>query len=477
MIPLYYSPDVSSLLKFEMIIKDWFQYPHVLALDSGTSCWFLLSILLKIDNCNIFCSPITKLPPFIKHFWKNNIVYIDVEFDTGYMDIIHLSQQLCDSKLNIILIQHWNGYTCDMSIYNKLKNSNTIIIEDCSSLIGNIPRISQCNNIAVFEINNQTPLCTITGGLLVFPNPELYTKCITLLDTCYPALKMNDVTAHQGLNSVNLVCQRYEACQLNAKLLDTVLDKFEYLEPCFPFDDSYTYPTFGIKINSKGNCANSLVNFFLEHKIQASALVLNSVDFDNATDLYNHTVLIPCGFWVDTNILEKIIQTLASWYKMYFNNITPRLIETTDYHKGLFQLLNHIENIEDKKLSMSVFKNLLEINFHKFIYVIEMDGKIVAHAILTIDYNQWFKSKAYIEYIIIHPDYRERGLGKKLIQHVIKACYEQHDGPSDNIYIANMNYPNEFLSDLNFYPTSVTVWKYENESVKPRSRLHSTSST
>ena len=231
MIPLYYSPDVSSLLKFEMIIKDWFQYPHILALDSSTSCWFLLSILLKIDNCNIFCSPVTKLPPFIKHFWKNYIHYIDVDFESGYMDVIHLSQELSESKLNIILIQHWNGYVCDMSLYNKLKTQNTIIIEDCSSIISNVKRTSQCNNICVFEISNQTPLCTITGGLLVFPSQELYTKCSTLLDTCYPALKMNDVTAHQGIGTMNLVCQRYEASKMNAKLLDTVLDKFEYLEP------------------------------------------------------------------------------------------------------------------------------------------------------------------------------------------------------------------------------------------------------
>ena len=475
MIPLYYSPDVSSLLKFEMVIKDWFQYPHVLALDSSTSCWFLLSILLKIDNCNIFCSPITKLPPFIKHFWKNYIKYIDVDFESGYMDVIHLSQELSDTKLNIILLQHWNGYTCDMNLYNKLKSKNTIIIEDCSSIIGNVKRASQCNNICVYEINNQTPLCTITGGLLIFPSQELYTKCATLLDTCYPALKMNDVTAHQGISTMNLVCQRYEACKVNAKLLDTVLDKFEYLEPCFPFNDNYTYPTFGIKINSMGNCTNSLVNHFLEHKIQASTLFLNSTDFDNSSDLYNHTVLIPCGFWVDANTLEKIIQTLSQWYKTKFNSITPRLLESGDYHKGLFQLLNHIEPIDDKKLSMSTFKNVLEVNFHKFIYVIEMDGKIVAHAILTIDYNQWFKSKATIEYIVVHPEYRERGLGTKLLQHVIKACYEQHDGPRDNIYIANINYPNEFLSNIDFYPTTVTVWKCNTSS--GRSRNVSTSST
>ena len=112
-------------------------------------------------------------------------------------------------------------------------------------------------------------------------------------------------------------------------------------------------------------------------------------------------------------------------------------------------------------MSMSVFKNLLEVNFHKFIYVIEMDNQIVAHAVLNIDYNQWFKSKASIDYIIVHPDYRGRGLGTKLIQHVIRACYEQHAGPADNIYIANTHYPNEFLSDVNFYSTSVIVWKYE----------------
>lgn len=103
-----------------------------------------------------------------------------------------------------------------------------------------------------------------------------------------------------------------------------------------------------------------------------------------------------------------------------------------------------------------------------------MDAKIVAHAILTIDYNQWFKSKATIEYIIVHPEYRERGLGTKLLQHVIKACHEQHDGPRDNIYIANINYPNEFLSNIDFYPTTVTVWKCN--STNGRSRNVSTSS-
>lgn len=472
MIPLYYSPDVSSLLKFEMVVKDWFQYPHLLALESSTSCWFLLSILLKMDGCKIFCSPITKLPPFIKHFWKNYIVYIDIDPETTYMDIIELSNALDDTKFNVILIQHWNGYVCDLNLYNKLKSDNTIIIEDCSSIIGNINRISQCNNIMVFEINNQTPMCTITGGILVFPTQELYTKCSTLLDTCYPALKMNDVTAHQGINSIQLVTQRSEACKINARLFDALLDKFEFLQPCFPFNDVYTYPTFGLKI-IRGTLSTSLVNYLLECKIQASTLTLNTTDMEFSNDLYDQVVLIPCGFWVDATVFDKIIHALSTWYKTCFSTIVPRLLETTDYHKGFFQLLNFVEPIDDKKLSMSVFKNLLQVQFHKFIYVIEMDNKIVAHAILTIDSNQWFKPKAIIEYIIVHPEYRGRGLGKMLIQHVLRACYEQHDGPSENIYIANVNYPNEFLSQVDFYPTSVAVWKYGNEVVSRKSRASS----
>lgn len=461
MIPLYYSPDVSSLQKFEMVIQDWFKYPHVFALESVTSCWSLLAILLKMDDSIVYCSPFTKLPSFMKHFLKKYIVYVDINIETGYMDPTYLSRAISKNTPkynNIILIQHWNGYTCNMNIYNSLKNTNTIIIEDCSSIIGNNNRISQCNNIQIFEINNETPMCNIVGGLLVFPTQEMFTKCSNLLNTCYPSLKMNDVIAHQGSATMQMVTQRSQMSKNNARLLDTVLTRFEYLDPCYTFKDEYTYPTFAIRINDNGNCSQSLVNYMLECNIQCSTIQLNTTECENANVFYNQVVLIPCGFWVEPNMIDKIIFALSNWYKSYFNNTIPRLLEPSDYHKGLFHLLNLIEPLE-RTVTMSMFKNMLEINFNKFVYVIEMDGKIVGHAMLNIDYNQWFKSRALIDYIIIHPDYRYKGLGIKLIKHVIKMCHEQHEGPKDNIYIINMNYPNEFLTAVDFFPTTVALWK------------------
>lgn len=463
MIPLYYSPDVSSVSKFEHTLKDWLKYPYVIAIESIMSCWFLLSFILQVDSdTKIYCSPLTDLNPFVKHFWKNNIVYVDVHQNSIYMDVDKLNEVIDKtSKLNIIFIQHWNGYPCNIDLYKKFKSESTIIIEDASSIMG-IENLYTDLHIQVIELSHKNLLQSTVGGLIILPTKELYTKCLNILDTVFPTLLMNDVIAYNGLQNMEYISHRIEISRQFAEMYNTVLTRYEFLESFSPFDDKLVYPTFAIRITNPLATAEQFVNYLLESKIQASTLNVYSNDCKRASDMYSSVVLIPCGFWLDNISFDKIIRTIDAWYKIHFKKYIPRLVESGDYHKGLFQLLELIEHVDVTKLTMSIFKNMLEISSNKFIYVIEMDSKIVAHAILNIDNNQWFKPKAYIDNLIISPEYRGKYLGKTLINHMIRNSIYNHNCPSSNIYILNSHYPNEFLHACDFHLTTVNVWNYNH---------------
>lgn len=462
MIPLYYSPDTSSVIKFEHTLKDWLNYPYIIALDSAMGCWFLLSFILHFNiGCKIYCTPFTELNPFLKHFYKDNIVYVDVNKDSIYMDPELLKIAIDkSSKLNIIFVQHWNGYPCNVSLYEDLKSDSTIIIEDTSSIMG-IQHISTDLHIQVIELNNKNILHTTIGGLLILPSKELYIKCLDILDTAFPALYMNDNIAYSGLQNIEHVSNHIHIARQFAQMYNTVLNRYEYLEPFTQFDSGLLYPTFAIRINNTLYAtAEQFVNYLLEHKIQASTLNVYSNDYVQASNTYSSIVLIPCGFWLDNITFEKIVRTIDSWYKEHFKKYKPRLIESSDYHKGLFKLLELIEQIDTSKLTMSIFKNILEISHNKHIYVIEIDSKIIAHAILNIDYNLWFKPKAYIDNLIVHPEYRGQNIGKTLINHMVDICIKNHNCPPENIYIPNSRYPNEFLHACNFHLTPINIWTH-----------------
>ena len=102
-----------------------------------------------------------------------------------------------------------------------------------------------------------------------------------------------------------------------------------------------------------------------------------------------------------------------------------RELKKFDYYLGYFELLTQLSEI--KKCSLEVFlfylDNIKKNNNHK-IFVIEDNNKIIGN--ITVILEQKFirgcKKVGHIEDVVVHKDYRGKGLARKLLIFAENYC-------------------------------------------------------
>jgi GNAT superfamily N-acetyltransferase len=85
---------------------------------------------------------------------------------------------------------------------------------------------------------------------------------------------------------------------------------------------------------------------------------------------------------------------------------------------------NEVEATE-KELLETIFVN----NARVFCDVVDVDGEIAGMAIWFLNYSTWQgKHGIYLEDLFIKPEFRGKGYGKALLQHLAKVCDERGYG-------------------------------------------------
>ena len=85
---------------------------------------------------------------------------------------------------------------------------------------------------------------------------------------------------------------------------------------------------------------------------------------------------------------------------------------------------NEVEATE-KELLSTIFSEDPKV----FCDVVEVDGDIAGMAIWFLNYSTWQgKHGIYLEDLFIKPEYRGRGYGKALLQHLARICEEKGYG-------------------------------------------------
>ncbi len=85
---------------------------------------------------------------------------------------------------------------------------------------------------------------------------------------------------------------------------------------------------------------------------------------------------------------------------------------------------NEVEATE-KELLETIFVD----NARVFCDVVEVDGEIAGMAIWFLNYSTWQgKHGIYLEDLFIKPEFRGKGYGKSLLQHLAKVCDERGYG-------------------------------------------------
>lgn len=462
MIKLHHNVTSDARVLLKTRLSEYLDNPRVLLVDSNLAGWLLVlfGLNLSAENYACYASALTKVSPLLKYIWKKGVKYLDIDDNFN----IIFPKECSSDHASLLIVQHWNGKIVDAAASLCGGGESLIVIEDCSMALGGKygdgTRVGNSPNICLFEFNDTT-LVRGHGCVLTFPNEELYTTFEKLLNGILSSLKMSESTCNHIYEQLVESLDDDKVANMsrfNVMLYAEVLCRFNNLDMYFEYMDKCVYPTLLLKITDESGSEN-FVNFMASHSIQTSCLELQTIDCVNANKLYNEVVLVPCGHWIDERQFNDIVNIFYKWEEcVNVNKAKPRLVENGDYHKGIIHLFSLV-NTQCTNMTFATFKKVIEFEYQysasKFIYVIERDDIIVATATLTVDYFNFIKSKAYIEYLIVHPDYRHQGMGEELLSFVLDACETVHNGPCrDEVYIISIKHDAFLLDEKRGYTES-----------------------
>ncbi len=144
-----------------------------LGLGPGKILWTSPNSFVSSANCGLFCGA--------------TIDFIDIDYDTGNIDIQTLEEKLLASEKNgslpdVIIPVHFAGQSCDMARFGELKaRYGFSIIEDACHALGGSYRgtpIGNCafSDITVFSFHAVKSLTTGEGGMAVTNSDMLCEK-------------------------------------------------------------------------------------------------------------------------------------------------------------------------------------------------------------------------------------------------------------------------------------------------------------
>lgn len=322
---------------FEQRLREHFEWPYVLTVNSATSGLHLALHMAKQGSmCDeVLTSPLTCtatnwaiLANGLKPVW------VDIDPETGNMDLADAARRITNRTLAIMAV-HWGGSPVDLErLYRHFPGQH--VIEDCAHAWGakadNRYLGTYGKSTAVYSFQAIKHLTTGDGGAMLLPDEDSYKRAKLLrwygLDResaedyrCSQNVKewgfkfhMNDIAAAIGLGNMpaSVVYYRFNSAVLrdglrNAKGV-TLIDGDRFGR------SSYWVCTIRVerreafmKHMKAAGIDVSMVHSRTDHHDCVSAFRARLPQLDRYCHEY---VCIPCGWWVSPRALEHIIDTI-----------------------------------------------------------------------------------------------------------------------------------------------------------------------
>lgn len=451
---------------FEKQLSTWFNYPHILTLNSATSGLTLALRLLNLQKDDeILTSPLTCTATNWSILANNlKIKWVDVDYNTCNINLDDLKSKITE-KTKAVMFVHWGGTPVDLDkideikLYTKEKYGHDLhIIEDCAHAFGSEyknKKIGTHGNICVFSLQAIKHLTTGDGGLIFLPNKELYDRAKLLrwygisreqrsgngdfrlendVKEWGYKFHMNDINATIGITNLPYIENNLEIIRKNVLFYEKELKDIKgitLLQNVFNSLSSYWIYTIKI-INKK-----EFIEFMKLKNIMVSQ-VHNRNDIHSCVKefedklpildkLEKEIICIPCGWWLSEEEKKYIVNCIKEWcYKDHYNF---RQIEKSDYYKGFLDVLEQLNNYKEN-IDYKTFCDKLEKIKENggYIFVIEYENKIVGTEKLLIQ-EKIYQSVAHLEDGVIDIKHRKKGLITKLQKIVVdfaktKNCYK-----------------------------------------------------
>ena len=344
---------------FESKLRDLFDYPYIVSLNSATSGLTMAIRMIKdrfiskgielTEDDEVLTSPLTCMAtnvPILANGMR--VGWVDVDRNTGLMDLNDLEKKITKNT-KIIMFVHWGGYPIDIdklvSILDKKERElgfRPEVIEDCahaflSEYKGR--KVGTHGHYAVFSLQAIKHLTTGDGGLLFCPSEESYEKAKLLrwygIDRAKRNYKgkdfrlesdvtdwgykfhMNDMNATIGLYNLPHIEDNIMKCRNNAIYYNTnIKNPLVTLLQDYNNDYKSSYWLYTIFVENKA----AFIEYMKLNNIMVSQVhQRNDVhtcfhdfkrDLPNLDYVEQHIICIPVGWWLTNEDIVKVVSVV-----------------------------------------------------------------------------------------------------------------------------------------------------------------------
>tara|TARA_B110000208_G_scaffold17332_1_gene20794 strand:+ start:19942 stop:21327 length:1386 start_codon:yes stop_codon:yes gene_type:complete len=378
--------------EFEAAVGAYLGNERVLALNSGTSALELAVKLLRrgegewpgiIPGDEVLSCPLTCTATNWAMLSQGlRLKWVDVDQATAEMDLRDLEAKL-SPRTKVILVVHWAGTPVDLDALAQVQDRckarygfRPWIVEDCAHAFGATWRgakLGSGKNLCCFSLQAIKHLTCGDGGLLTLPNDALFERGKRLrwygIDRenrggardarMEPDIvewghkwHMNDVAASIGLANLPHIPAMLEKCRANAAHFDAELAGLFGVSAVERAEGGVSsFWLYTLRVSAK----YKFMEYMKSHNIMVSQVHKRNdghscvAEFKsplpNLDQLEQTLVCIPCGWWLDVEQRNHIVNSIRSFST---NLLRPKTIVTGGCgfigHHVVEHLCKHTDN-------------------------------------------------------------------------------------------------------------------------------------
>lgn len=332
-----YIAESEPVYNFEAEFGRYIGNSNVLAVASGTAALHIALLTLNIGpGDEVISTPMTSEPTNTTIVLTGaKIVWADVDPNTGLLDPQSIREKISE-KTKAIMLVHYAGMVCNMDEINKISEEYSIpVIEDAAHALGSMYNgkpIGSTSRFTCYSFQAIKHMTTVDGGAIAFNNPDDMEIARKLrwfgLDKKVSRLEnditragykygMNNVTATIGsvqLAATPEIVGKYIA---NGKFYDNALRNVSGITLVPYYDNTQpSYWLYTMKVENREMFMKMMEDAGiaaspLHHRSDTHSVFSQSrCELPNMEQWYSKFVHIPCGWWIDEETRERIVETI-----------------------------------------------------------------------------------------------------------------------------------------------------------------------
>lgn len=326
-----------AVYRFEAAFGKHFGLKNVLAFSSGTAA---LHAALKLSgvgpDSEVISTPMTAEPTNTSPLYLGaKVVWADVDPASGNLDP-HSVRERITSRTKAIICVHYAGYPVRLAELRAVADEFGIaLIEDCAHALGakyGGMDIGNVGDFSIFSFQAIKHMTTVDGGALAFKDEKHVTAAKKFrwfgmlkgvprtevdIDSVGYKYNMNNVSATIGLKQLDYIDRIVERHVENGRYYDSELSNMTGVD--FAVCDASAQSSYWLYTLLTDNSAD-LESALVSAGISASKLhrpnnlhsIFKSshVILPGLSQFYKRLLHIPCGWWVDDAMRERIVSII-----------------------------------------------------------------------------------------------------------------------------------------------------------------------